>query len=132
MTASHPLKERLIRAALTLQALPHDPYTRPQGFLTSWPDMIRSSKKGELLYRKNKRFIPNNEDITDLYKILDALYFMTEFQRKLLWARAFSLPWKSLQQITGKSRTHLHRLHQKALFSLQAELDNDRNFKSTG
>ena len=122
MTTTIMTKERLIRAALTLRAMPHDPRNRPQGFLTSWPDMIRKSKKGDILFRKNRSFVPNNSDISDLYKILDALYHLTDFQRQLLWARAMPIPWKSLQHKTGKSRTHLHRLHQNALIALQAEL----------
>lgn len=132
MTDSTIVKERLIRAALTLKSLPHDPRERPQGFITAWPDMIRQSKKGQILKRGNARFSPNNRDITDLYKIIDALYNLTEFQLRLLWARAVSIPWKSLQHKTGKSRTHLNRLHQNALIALQAELEKLDRFKNTG
>ena len=126
------VKERLIRAALTLKSLPPDPCDKPQGFITAWPDMIRRSKQGEILKRGDSRFSPNNEDITALYEIIDALYHLTEFQRKLLWARAVFIPWKSLQYKTGKSRTHLHRLHQKALLDLQVELEKQKSIKNTG
>lgn len=39
------LKEKLARAVLTLKALPPDPRNKPQGYLTSWPEMIRTGKK---------------------------------------------------------------------------------------
>lgn len=45
MTALIIVKERLIRAALTLKSLPHNPRDKPQTFITAWPDMIRPSKK---------------------------------------------------------------------------------------
>ena len=126
------LKEKLARAVLTLKALPPDPRNKPQGYLTSWPDMIRNGRKGAILHRSPIRFTPNNRDITELYDIIDALYALSEFQRRLLWARANLIPWKSLQSQTGKSRTHLHRLHQNALLALQNELASKKNFKKTG
>ena len=126
------LKEKLARAVLTLKVLPPDPRNKPQGYLTSWPDMIRNGRKGAILHRGPMRFTPNNRDITELYDIIDALYALSEFQRRLLWARANLIPWKSLQSQTGKSRTHLHRLHQNALLALQNELASKKNFKKTG
>ena len=54
------LREKLIRAALTLKALPPDPHNKPQGYLTSWPDMIRTAKNGAILNRGAMRFSPNN------------------------------------------------------------------------
>lgn len=126
------LKEKLIRAALTLKALLPDPHNKPQGYLTSWPDMNRTAKKGAILNRVAMRFTPNNSNITKLYDIIDALYNLSEFQRRLLWARAMLIPWKSLQSQTGKSRTHLHRLHQNALLALENELAVKQNFKNTG
>ena len=126
------LKEKLARAVLTLKALPPDPRNKPQGYLTSWPDMIRTERKGAILRRGSMRFTPNNSDITELYHIIDVLYALSEFQRRLLRARANMIPWKSLQIQTGKSRTHLHRLHQNALLALQNELDSNKNFKKTG
>lgn len=132
MTALIIVKERLIRAALTLKSLPHNPRDKPQTFITAWPDMLRPSKKGEILKRGKQRIIPNNKDITEAYEVIDALYNLTEFQRRLLWARAVSIPWKSLQHKTGKSRTHLNRLHQNALLALQAELEKPSSYKKTG
>lgn len=126
------LKEKLARAVLTLKALPPDPRNKPQGYLTSWPEMIRTGKKGAILHRGPLLFTPNNKDITELYDIIDALYALSEFQRRLLWARANLIPWKSLQSQTGKSRTHLHRLHQNALLALQNELASKKSFKKTG
>ena len=126
------LKEKLARAVLTLKALPPDPRNKPQGYLTSWPDMICAGKKGAILLRGPIRFTPNNKDITELYDIIDALYALSEFQRGLIWARANLIPWKSLQNQTGKSRTHLHRLHQNALLALQNELASKKSFKKTG
>lgn len=82
--------------------------------------------------RGKQRIIPNNKDITEAYEVIDALYNLTEFQRRLLWARAVSIPWKSLQHKTGKSRTHLNRLHQNALLALQAELEKPSSYKKTG
>lgn len=42
-------KERLVRAFMTLRALPSSQHTRPMGHKSAWPDMIRPAKKRRYL-----------------------------------------------------------------------------------
>ena len=116
------LKARLTSCFETLSALPDTSHTRPQAFLSHWPDMKRSAKKGAILHRAVTRPRPSPEAISDCERLLDALYDLTPFQRQLLIARAAHLPWQALMARFGKSRTHITRLHLMALADLAGRL----------
>lgn len=124
-----PIKERLEKAMMTLQALPYSAHTKPLGHKSAWPDMIRQAKRGAILHRGPLPFCPNNEDISDCYDIIDALYDLTEMQRLLIWARAMNVAWRPLQNRFNRSRTHLNRLHVRALTALEKRLEEraDKN-----
>ena len=81
------LKTRLTSCFETLSALPDTSQTRPQGFLSHWPEMRRSAKNGAILHRAVARPRPSPEAISDCERLLDALYDLTPFQRQLLIAR---------------------------------------------
>ena len=72
------MKETLSRAARTLAALPVTSRTSPMGHKSAWPEMIRPSKKGAILHRGPMVVKPNSEDITECYKIIDALYTFSD------------------------------------------------------
>ena len=134
MTTHSELKQRLEKAMITLQQLPQSAHTKPMGYKTAWPDMIRPSKRGAILYRGKLLLTPNSQNISDCYKIIDALYHLSDMQRTLLWARAMNVAWQVLQRRYNRSRTHLNRLHACALTALEAALDdkasqNSRNIK---
>ena len=116
------LKAQLIRAAQTLDALPVTSRTSPMGHKSAWPEMKRPSKRGAILHRGSMRAYPNSHDIIECYKIIDALYMLSDLQRKLLWARAHNIPWALLQQRLDRSRTHLNRLYDRALTDLEIKL----------
>ena len=116
------IQRRLARAVLTLHALPNDSKTRPAGYISGWPEMIRNAKAGAILHRDTPKFFPDQKDITDCYLIIDALYHLTEQQRQLLWARANHIKWRYLETLFSKSRTHLYRLYQFALRDIAQKL----------
>lgn len=116
------IQRRLARAVMTLHAMPNDSKTRPAGYISGWPDMIRNAKAGAILYRDIPKFSPDQKDITDCYLIIDALYHLTEQQRQLLWARANHIKWRYLEMRFSKSRTHLYRLYQFALRDITQKL----------
>lgn len=120
--ADKPIKERLEKAIMTLHALPHGAHTKPLGHKSAWPDMIRQAKRGAILHRGSIPFRPNNADISDCYDIIDALYDLSEMQRLLIWARAMNVAWRLLQNRFNRSRTHLNRLHIRALTALEERL----------
>ena len=122
------IKARLERAVMALQALPSNARERPSGYICGWPDMIRKSRTGAILRRGDMKYIPNNQNISVFYRIIDALYDMSELQRRLLFARAAGVPWQALMMRTGRSRTHLNRLHYRALTELAEKLHQDRKF----
>lgn len=116
--------QRLEKAIMTLRALPHSAHTKPMGHKSAWPDMIRRSRRGAILKRGDVPFCPNSHDISDCYIIIDALYTLTEMQRTLIWARAMNVGWRDLQTRFNRSRTHLTRLHLKALTALENGLSS--------
>ena len=123
MTTHSELKQRLEKAMITLQQLPQSAHRKPIGYKTAWPDMIRPTKRGAILHRGKLLLTPNSHDISDCYKIIDALYQLSDMQRTLLWARAMNVAWQVLQRRYNRSRTHLNRLHSRALSALEAALD---------
>ena len=120
------IKARLARAVMTLQALPSNARERPSGDICGWPEMIRKSKTGAILRCGDMKFNPSNQDISDCYRIIDALCDMSELQRRLLFARAAGVPWQALMIRTGRSRTHLNRLHHRALTELAEKFHQDK------
>ena len=125
MTTHSELKQRLEKAMITLQQLPQSAHTKPIGYKTAWPDMIRPTKRGAILHRGKVLLTPNSQDISDCYKIIDALYQLSDMQRTLLSARAMNVAWQVLQRRYNRSRTHLNRLHSRALTALEAALNNN-------
>lgn len=122
MKKHQDLQDRVARALQTLQALPESAHTRPMGHRTAWPEMIRRTKRGAILHRGSIRFSQNSADISDCYLIIDTLYNLSEMQRMLIWARAMNVAWYPLQLRLKRSRTHLYRLHQRALEQLAQHL----------
>ena len=112
------MKARLAQAAQTLHHLPQTSRSKPMGHKSTWPDMVRKSKKGAILHRGNMNIVPNSKDITDCYRVIDGLYQLTEMQRQLLWARANHIAWHALHLRFGRSRTHLNRLYHRGLIAL--------------
>ena len=125
MTTHSELKQRLEKAMITLQQLPQSAHTKPIGYKTAWPDMIRPTKRGAILHRGKVLLPPNSQDISDCYKIIDALYQLSDMQRTLLSARAMNVAWQVLQRRYNRSRTHLNRLHSRAVTALEAALNNN-------
>ena len=117
------IQERLRRAFMTLRALPSSAHTTPMGHKSAWPDMIRPAKRGAILKRGTIGFRPNNEDISDCYMIIDALYSLSEMQRILLSGRAMNVPWRQFQNRFHRSRTHLNRLYNLALQALEERIE---------
>ena len=130
MMCQKKMKHKLEKAALTLRAMPKTSKTAPMGHKSTWPDMIRKTKNGAILRRGTCVIVPNNEDITDCYVILDILYEITDMQRQLLWARANHISWQALQHRFGRSRTHLNRLYNRAL-SLAADRYSEIKIKNS-
>ena len=118
------IQERLKRAFMTLRALPSSAHMTPMGHKSAWPDMIRPAKRGAILKRGTMGFRPNNEDISDCYMIIDALYSLSEMQRILLSGRAMNVPWRQFQNRFNRSRTHLNRLYNLALQALEERIKN--------
>ena len=126
MSKHEELKARLAKAVVTLHNLPQSAHLRPMGYKTAWPEMMRKTKRGAILHRGTAKYIPNSADISDCYKIIDALYRLSEMQRALLWARAMNIGWQLLQNRYHRSRTHLNRLYGRALIGLDEALQKPR------
>lgn len=116
------IKQRVEAAFLVLRQLPETAVTRPMGPKSFWPEMRRSAKRGAILHRCSSIAVPNSQMITDCYRIVDALYELSVFQRQLIWARAAGVPWKILMVRFNRSRAHLYRLHKQALSELALKL----------
>ena len=119
MATHQILKDRVAKAMTVLQAMPQSAYERPRQYQSAWPDMIRRAKRGAVLHRDGQRYIPNSEDISDCYKVIDGIYQLSDMQRTLICARAMDVAWHVLQNRYNRSRTHLNRLHQRALSALE-------------
>ena len=53
--------------------------------------------------------------------VLKWLPLLTPYERNLVWKRANRLPWKLLCRELGRTRVHLWRIYDRALFKLTVQ-----------
>ena len=108
------LRSLLEEAAETLRALPAG---LRRAHLTSWPEVVRDSVSyltpSDGGRPKGPRPCPRTIDRIDT--VLGWLFACDPELRQLLWARAYRVPWRLLEEMYGRSHT---ALRQQAGFGL--------------
>ncbi|MCA3248990.1 MAG: hypothetical protein INF41_01005 [Rhodospirillaceae bacterium] len=118
---STTVEQRLASAAAVLRRLPG---AMPRTKLTSWPEVIHSTREAYGWNASQPRPIPPHpQDIQAMDQALEWLFWLTEGERKLVWARACRLPWRGLAEMDGRSHVTLRKVVQQAYQHIAHQLN---------
>ena len=104
----------------TLRKLP--PVT-VQGYFTTWPAIVRTSREIAAMEPQPMRVWPSAAAITRLEQTFDWVLGIEEDERKLVWARAARRPWKQISVEHACDRTTAWRRWQLALTKIATRLN---------
>lgn len=104
----------------TLRKLP--PVT-VQGYFTTWPAIVRTSREIAAMEPQPMRVWPSAAAITRLEQTFDWVLWIEEDERKLVWARAARRPWKQISVEHACDRTTAWRRWQLALTKIATRLN---------
>ena len=107
-------------ALRTLRKLP--PVT-VQGYFTTWPAIVRTSREIAAMEPQPMRVWPSAAAITRLEQTFDWVLWIEEDERKLVWARAARRPWKQISAEHACDRTTAWRRWQLALTKIATRLN---------
>jgi hypothetical protein len=105
----------------TLRKLPP---VKAQGFLTAWPDIVRTSREIAAMDPQPIRVLPSASAITRLEQTSDWVLWIEEAERKLVWSRAARVPWKHISAEFGFDRSTAWRRWQIALTKIAVRLNS--------
>ena len=101
---------QLRQAMATLRMLPLDARDRPKQASSAWGEFqqIATISVGGLRQPIKRKATP--QEISHMNAWLDALAGLPEGQRRIVVARACSIPWRRLEEIDGRSHTTLRKI----------------------
>lgn len=104
----------------TLRKLPP---VKAQGYFTTWPAIVRTSREIAAMEPQPMRVWPSAAAITRLEQTFDWVLWIEEDERKLVWARAARRPWKQISVEHACDRTTAWRRWQLALTKIATRLN---------
>ena len=104
----------------TLRKLPP---VKARGYISAWPDFVRSKKEIAAMDPEPMRVWPSASAITRLEQTFDWVLWIDEAERRLVWARAARVPWKHICWELGCDRTTAWRKHKLALTKIASRLN---------
>lgn len=113
------VEERFEEAASTLKRLPS---VRVQGYICSWPPILRDAWELMGMAKPQLRLGPPTPDkIDEMNETIGWVFLLEEKEAKLVWLRAENVPWKLIQRRFGISRPTAWRWYNKALDKIVKE-----------
>ena len=111
------IKKDLERAAYIDRLLP---LVRPPKYRSRPFDIIYTPQEIAFMDRLPIKIIASKEQI-DLWDkvVMKWLDLLTPYERNIVWKRAKHIPWKLLCCELGRTRVHLWRIYDRALFKIQ-------------
>ena len=106
----------------TLRKLPP---VKAQGYFSTWPDIVRTSREIAAMEPQPMRVWPSAAAITRLEQTFDWVLWIEEAERKLVWSRAARVPWKQISGELGCDRTTAWRRWQRALEIVAEKLNSE-------
>jgi hypothetical protein len=104
----------------TLRKLPP---VKVQGYLSAWPQILRSEKEIQAMEPEPMRVRPSASAITRLEQTFDWVLWLDEPERRLIWWRAARRPWKQITHELGVDRSTAWRKHKLALTKIAGRLN---------
>ena len=104
----------------TLRKLPP---VKVQGYVTAWPQIVRSQKEILAMEPEPMRVWPSAGAISRLEQTFDWVLWLCEDERHLIWWRAARRPWKEITYELGVDRSTAWRQHKLALTKIASRLN---------
>lgn len=114
---------RLRQAAHTLRVLPRPKNGSPSSNMAAWPDIVRRvfhDAPKDLVVRVA---VPPAAEITEMDEALQWLHWLTERERRIVWARACLVSLRKLAIINHCSHVTIRTAHREALLTIAARLN---------
>ena len=112
--------DHFAEAFRTLRKLPP---VNARGYISAWPDFVRSKKEIAAMDPEPMRVWPSASAITRLEQTFDWVLWIDEAERRLVWARAARVPWKQISGELGVDRTTAWRRWQVSLAKIADRLN---------
>lgn len=119
MKTIEEIKQDLETAAYVERLMPA---VRPPKYRCSMPEIIYTPQEIAFMDKRLVRPRPTQAQVTSWEMVvLQWLPLLTPYERNLVWKRANRLPWKLLCRELGRTRVHLWRIYDRALFKLTVQ-----------
>jgi len=116
------IEARFDEAMGVLRRLPND--TGPQGYVTSWPIMLRDFWEAYGQHKPRLRLpAPSPDAIDRMHETFGWLSWLEEEERKLVLWRGMREPWKAICRRIGVDRSTAWRRWTYALVRVAARLE---------
>jgi len=115
--------ERFEACVNTLRKLPSD---GPRGYVSAWPDIVYTPREIARQEPKPIRLAALPEEITRMEETLGWISWVNQAERKLIWLRAYRVPWRAIARETGFPKTSAQRYWEVALSKIARKLEAER------
>lgn len=114
--------DRFEEAAQTLKRMPP---VRVQGYISTWPEIVRTTMEQLQADKLPMRMGPPQPDaISRMEETLHWIFWLDEEdERKLIWLRAARIPWKPICWRLGCGRTKAWQMWTYALLKIVTRLN---------
>lgn len=114
--------DRFEEAAQTLKRMPP---VRVQGYISTWPEIVRTTMEQLQADKLPMRMGPPQPDaISRMEETLNWIFWLDEEdERKLIWLRAARTPWKPICWRLGCGRTKAWQMWTYALLKIVTRLN---------
>ncbi len=128
------LEARLKAAGTAAVSIPER--TKPSGYRTAWPEVVRSVNEAYGWHAEQSRFpVPSAKAICDMYEVFDWLLLLEGLDRSIVSARMLWHPlkdrhivsWNRLARFTGLHKNTVKRRYDVALDRMIPLINNTNN-----
>lgn len=116
--------ERFEACVKTLCKLPS---AGPRGYVSAWPDIVYTPQEINRQEPNPIRLAALPDEITRMEETLTWIIWVNQAERKLVWLRAYRVPWRAIARQTGFPRTSAQRYWEMALSKIARRLEAERN-----
>ncbi len=116
--------ERFEECVETMRKLPS---AYQGGYRRVWPDMVRTPIELSRQCPGPIRLNALPDEITRMEETCRWVLWVTESERRLIWLRAYRVPWRAIEHEIGVPRTTAQRLWRGSLTEVARRLEQARN-----
>ncbi len=115
--------ERFESCVKTLRKLPS---AGMMGYVSAWPDIVYTPQEIARQEPNPIRLAALPDEITRMEETLTWITWVNPGERKLIWLRAYRVPWRAIARETGFPKTSAQRYWDVALSKIARRLEAER------